>query len=240
MHEPTATVRVRRGRRALTQVCGLAALLGAALLLMPGCNPLQVLAYFIAPDSIEPPQCPLTVKGKDVKVLVIAAYASTLPSDPALMRSDWDLCARLTRLLEERYKENKDRVKIIPPTQVKTYMNGKPGWRELPPQDVGKHFDADWVINLEIESISLYDHGSHNFFYQGTAEIQVTVTDVHKPVGEGTVFDEPYQVKYPKSNPMERGEMSPQKFREKFIDRIARDLTQYFASHEPREKYSSD
>ena len=103
-----------------------------------------------------------------------------------------------------------------------------------------KHFDADWVINLEIGSISLYEPNSKHFFYHGSAEIQVTVTDVHKPVGEGTVFDETYQLEYPKSNPMERTEMSPQKFREKFIDRIARDLTQYFAAHEPREKYSSD
>jgi hypothetical protein len=240
MHEPTATVRVRGERWALTRVGGLVALLAAALLLMPGCNPIQVLAYFIAPDSIEPPQCPLTVKGKDVKVLIIAAHAGPLPPDVALMRSDWDLSARLTRLLEERYKENRDRVKIIPPTQVKTYMNAQPRWRELPPQDIGKHFDADWVINLEIGSISLYEKGSANFFYHGKAEIQVTVTDVHKPVGEGTVFDETYQLEYPKSHPMEKGEMSPQKFREKFIDRIARDLTQYFAAHEPREKYSSD
>src|SRR5437764_4012017 len=170
MHEPTRAVR-GRGGWALTRVCGLVALLGAALLLMPGCSPLQVLAYFIAPDSMEPPHCTLTNKGKDVKVLIIAAHAGPLPSDPALMRSDWDLSGRLTRLLEERFKENKDRVKIIPPTQVKNYMNAQPRWRELPPQDVGKHFDADWVINLEIASISLSDRSSRNFFYHGKAEI---------------------------------------------------------------------
>jgi hypothetical protein len=240
MHEPTATVRIKGGRWTLAHASGLVALFGAALLLMPGCSPLQVLAYFLAPDSMEPPQCLLTLKGKDAKVLIIAAHAGPLPSDPALMRSDWDLSARLTRLLEERYKANNDRVKIVPPTQVKTYMNAQPRWRELPPQDVGKHFDADWVINLEIGSISLYERSSANFFYHGTAEIQVTVTDVHKPVGEGTVFDETYQLEYPKSHPLEKTEMSPQKFREKFIDRIARDLAQYFAAHEPRDKYNPD
>ena len=237
MHEPTATVRGRGGRWALAHPWRLAALLVVAFLLTLGCNPIQTIAYFIAPDSIEPPKCQLAVKGKDVKVLLIATLPGPLPSDPALMRSDWDLSARLTRLLEERYKENKDRVKVVPPSQVKNYMNSHPRWRELPPQDIGKHFDADWVINLEIMSISLFDRSSANFFYHGNAEIQVTVTDVHKPIGEGEVLSEPYQLEYPKSHPLERSEMSIPKFREQFIDRIAKDLAQYFAAHEPRDKY---
>jgi hypothetical protein len=242
MHEPTGTVRPRggRGRWALEHPWRLAALLVAVFVVTLGCNPIQTIGYFIAPDSIVPPTCPLTIKGKDVKVLIIAAHAGPLPSDPALMRSDWDLSGKLTQILEEHYKENKERVKVIPPSQVKTYMNGHPRWRELPPQDIGKHFDADWVINLEIASISLFDRSSANFFYHGNAEIQVTVTDVHKPVGEGTVFDEPYQLEYPKSHPMERGEMSVQQFRAKFIDRLAKDLSQYFAAHPPREKYDSN
>jgi len=242
MHEPTGrTVRLGGGgRRALKHPWRLAGLFVAAFALTLGCNPIQTIGYFCAPDSIEPPTCPLAVKGKDVKVLLIAAHAGPLPSDPALMRSDWDLNARLTHLLEDHYKENNDRVKVIPPSQVKNYMNSHPRWRELPPQEVGKHFDADWVINLEIMSISLFDRASANFFYHGNAEIQVTVTDVHKPVGEGGVFEESYQLEYPKSHPLERGEMSVPRFREKFVDRIAKDLARYFAAHPPRDKYDPD
>jgi hypothetical protein len=218
----------------------LAALLGAAFLLTLGCNPIQTIGYFCAPDSMEPPKCPLAVKNKDIKVLIIAAHAGPLPSDPALMRSDWDISARLTHLLEEHYKENKDRVTVIPRSQVKNYMNAHPKWHELPPQDVGKHFGADWVINLEIASISLFDRSSANFFYHGKAEIQVTVTDVHKPVMEGTVWEDSYQVDYPKGHPMERSEMSVPSFRQRFIERIAKDLAQNFASHPPRDKYDPD
>jgi hypothetical protein len=238
MHELTRAVRPGRGPGKFA--AHLLALLGVALCAAPGCSPLQVLAYFISPDSMEQPKCKLTIPGKDAKLLIIAAHAGPLPSDPALMRSDWDISTRLTRLLEEHYKGNKDRVTVIPPSQVKTYMNRHPKWRELPPQDIGKHFEADWVINLEIGSISLFERSSANFFYHGSAEIQVTVTDVHKPVGEGTVFDEPYQLDYPKGHPMERGEMSIPSFRSRFIERIAKDLAQYFAAHEPRDKYDPD
>jgi hypothetical protein len=240
MHELMRAVRPAGGRWAPAQRWRLAALLGAAFLLTLGCNPIQTIGYFCMPDSMEPPKCLLAVKNKDVKVLIIAAHAGPLPSDPALMRSDSDISTRLTHVLEERYKENKDRVKVIPPSQVKTYMNAHPKWRELSPQDIGKHFDADWVINLEISSISLFDRSSANFFYHGSAEIQITVTDVHKPVGEGTVFDEPYQLEYPKGHPMERSEMSIPSFRQRFIERITKDMAQFFAAHPPRDKYDPD
>ena len=240
MHEPTRrVVRSGGGRRALKHPWRLAALFVAAFLLTLGCNPIQTIGYFCAPDPMEQPTCPLAVKGKEVKVLIIAAHAGALPADPALMRSDWDLAGRLTQLLEAMYKENKDQVKVIPPSQVKNYMNANPRWNEQTPQVIAKHFDADKVINLEINSISLYDRGSANFFYHGNADIQVTVTDAHKPRGEGEVFSQDYQLEYPRSHPMEKMEMGPNQFRAKFIDRIAKDLSQYFAAHPPREKFDS-
>jgi hypothetical protein len=215
----------------------LAMLLGALILLV-GCSPLQLAAFIFAPDSLEPAKCPLVIDGKEAKVVILAAHASTVPSNPMLMRADWDLGWRLTQLLEERYKENKERVKIIPPSQVKNYMNKHPHWRELPPQEVGKAFEADWVINLEINSISLFDR-NRNFFYHGSADIAVTVTDVHKPIGEGEVFSYPYQVEYPKS-PMEVTEVNAPQFRAQFIERIAKDMARWFAAHQPREKYDSE
>ncbi len=204
-----------------------------------GCNPLTNLAFLLAPDSQEQPKCVLTIPGKESTVVIFSTFGGPLPSNPMLIDTDWQLSYRLTQLLDELYKANKDRVKIVRPTQVKGYMNSHPKWRDQTPQDLGKHFAADFVINLEINNISLYDQKSANFFYHGNVDISVTVVDVSKPVGEGLIWEDVYQIEYPKG-PLEISEMSPGKFRQKFMDHIARELSQYFAAHEPREKYNAD
>jgi hypothetical protein len=226
--------------RAVSHPWRLVGLLTAVGVLTLGCNPLQLAGFLLSPDAMEPPERPLAVEGKDVKVVIVAAHAGSLPADPVLMSSDWELAVRLTRMLEERFKENKDRVTVISPSMVKSYKNSHPRWNEQPPQTIGKHFDADWVVNLEINSISLFDRSSANFFYHGNADISVTVTDVHKDVNEGQVWELPYQLEYPRSRPLERSEMGVMQFRSKFLDRIAKDMTQFFASHPPREKYDSE
>jgi hypothetical protein len=215
----------------------LAVLLGALILLM-GCSPLQMAAFLFAPDPSEPPECSLVIPGKEAKVVILSVYANEPPADPRLMQVNWDLGWRLTQMLEERFKENKDRVKIVSPNQVKKYMNAHPRWRDLPPQEIAKDFDADWVINLEINSISLFDR-NRNFFYHGSADITVTATDGHKPVGEGEAFSRPYQIEYPKS-PMEVTEVNVGTFKQRFLDRIAKDLSQWFATHPPRDKFNSE
>jgi hypothetical protein len=218
----------------------LAGLVLGAVVLGIGCNPLKMCYFIFEPDPIAPPKCPIACSGKDVKLVILTAHAGPLPTSPQLMRADWDLSWRLTQLLEERYRENKDRVTIVSPTQLKNYQNSHPGWRSLPPQEIGKHFKADYVLNLEINTIRLADRLNEKFLYQGFADITVTVTDVHKPVGEGEVFSFPYAVEYPKSTPLEVTEMGRQQFQAKLIDRIARDLVLFFAAHPSREKYNSD
>jgi hypothetical protein len=212
------------------------ALLLAALGLTVGCSPFTLLGLLFSAGHLEQPDCPLTIDGKESKVVIVAAHAN-LPSNPALIPADWELTYKLTQILEARYKENGDKVKIVSPMQVKGYMSKNPRWREATPQEIGKHFGADYVVNLEIESISLYEKGSANFFYKGSAVISVTVTEVAKPVGEGQKWECPYQIAYPTGGIQEINEMSPGTFRTKFIDRIAKDMAKFFAAHEPSEKY---
>jgi hypothetical protein len=243
MHRQARAETVRgeggRGPRGIQHPWRLAALLAAAVGITAGCSPLQILGFIFSSDLTQAPKCPLTVPGKEAKVVIIAAHADTLPSNPLLMQTDKDLAGRLTRILEERYKETKDKIKLVSPLELKNYMNKNPRWRDATPQEIGKHFGADWVINLEINSISLLDQKSMGFFYHGSADIQVTVTDAHKPVGEGQKFEDDYHLEYPK-NPVERTEVSLQAFRAKFIDRMAKDLAQYFASFPPEDRYNQD
>ncbi len=218
------------------------AVLVLGVVALGGCNPLMLAALF-APDSVIPPRCPLTINGKEAKVVILCYHAKAAPSSPALSRADWDVGWRLNQVLQERFKENKDRVTIVPPNQVRTYQNKDPRWREKSPQEIGQHFGADFVLTLEIHNLRLVDDqpGNRNFFYKGHAEISVTVTNVHKEDGEGEVFADEYVSDYPRSgNPVEVTEVSESQFKARLIDRVARDLAQMFAAHPPRDKYNAE
>src|SRR5262245_14864111 len=168
----------RRWRLAVAAVLGLAAL--------GGCNPLMMFAFMFPADNKAPPACSLALDGKESRVAILAYFAGGGPSDPALSGADFSLTTRLYQLLTERFKENKDRVTIVPPNQVRNYQNSNPRWRDKSPQKIGEKFAADFVVTLEIQDLRLSDGtpGTHRFLYQGHAEISVTVTDVHKDNGE--------------------------------------------------------
>jgi hypothetical protein len=175
---------------------------------------------------------PLTIPGKEAKVVIVPTFTDGPPPNALLMRTDRDLAALLTRLLEERYQESKEKVKVVSQRELRDDMNRNPRWRDVPSGEIGKHFHADWVIDLEIGSITLLDPKDSSFLYRGTADIQITVTDARKPIGEGLVWEKSYYLDYPR-DPRERSEMAPATFRGRFLERIAGDLAEFFTAHTP-------
>jgi hypothetical protein len=236
----TETVRGEGGRKPprVRHPWRLAALLAAAVGVTAGCSPLQLLGFWFSSDLSQQPKVALTIPGKDAKVLVVATHAGELPGHPLLMQADRDLANRLTRMLEERYKENKDRVKVVSPAEWKIYTNKHPRWSDKSPQKIGKDFNADWVIHLEINSLSMIDRRTRGF-YHGTAEIAVTLTDVRKPDGEGLRFDDFYRLDFPRT-PVEVSDVPPAIFLGRFLDRIAKDLAQNFATFPEQDKHNME
>jgi hypothetical protein len=222
----------------------LAAVLVLGVAALGGCNPFMLAAFMFPMDRTIPPKCPLTVEGKDSKVLILCYHAGQPPSDPALNQADWNLGWRLNQVLQERFKENKDRVTLVTPNQVRTYKNKDLRWHEKTPQEIGRHFDADYVVTLEIHNLRLFDDqpGARNQgFYKGHAELAITVTDVHKPEGEGEVFADEYVTDYPRSQAIVGvTEVNAPQFRTRLIDFLARDLAQLFTAHPPRDKFGSE
>ncbi len=130
-------------------------------------------------------------------------------------------------------------MKIVTPSQLKNYKNSHPKWREQSPQEIGKYLHADYVISLEINELRLQNRLDAKFFYHGRADIDITVTDVHKPAGEGEKWSCPYSLEYPRA-PVDVNETSASQFRARLLDRICKDLVQFFAAHPPGDKYNSD
>jgi hypothetical protein len=217
------------------------ALLLALIVLNIGCSPIIMMNFLLAPwmDDKITPVYPLACKDKEIKV-AIAAHHATLELRPELAEMHQLVAARLAQHLELRFKENKEKVKVVPPTLVRSYQTNQQGGY-VSPEEIGKHFQADYVIALEMEGLSLYEKGSREQLYRGHAEVQVKLVDVRKPAGEGERFDKTMRWDYPSvQRYIDANEMSWGQFRSQFVDRIAKDLSQLFAAHPPRERYESD
>jgi hypothetical protein len=207
-----------------------------------GCD-MATLSYFLIPwaDDKEPAECKLTPpKGKKETTVIIMASFAHLETRPEFQTVDKDLSDRVAGELKKRAEANKDKIKIIPYYQVKSYLNKELDPHLLDKREIGKHFQADYVINLEINSISLFE-GSYRQLFRGTTEIDVTVFDVNQPSGEGPIFENIYHTEYPSHGPLDAGGgNSVALFRSAFLNRLGKDLSRYFQPYPHDEKSDFD
>src|SRR6266540_1521108 len=130
--------------------------------LSAGCN-MMALPYFLGLPGFEgkhDAKCKLASddKEKEVKVLILASTG--METRPEFMRVDRDLAGMVAANLREGFKKNKEKVTLVPNSQVEKYKDDHPNWRRLDPMEIGKHFQADYVIDLEVNKITLYEPGS--------------------------------------------------------------------------------
>src|SRR5262249_158792 len=141
---------------------------------------------------------------------------------------DRELSRMVAMQLQEGFKKNEEKVAIVPISQVEKYKDEHPNWHSMDSEEIGKHFRADYVINLEINSISLYEPGSSNTLYRGRTSISVNVADVHSP-SEGPKFSHEYICEYPRARgPVPAGDSNPAQFRQLFLTVVARELSWLF------------
>lgn len=204
-----------------------------------GCDPIQMLSFIAYPvneNNQDPKLCSLTIEGKESKVLFLAAHEDVMPANLAFRDAHRELTRLLVRMLEERYKEGQDKIKIVPVSQVFNYMDNHTHWVTESKQDLGKHFGADFVVFLELGPMSIWEKGSNSTLYRGNVEIRMSVFDVHQPEGETLVHSDVYSCTFPTSCPMDATELSQDGFKLRFMDRIAKELVPYFAPHPSRDK----
>jgi hypothetical protein len=206
-----------------------------------GCNP-AAMSYFLlfGKEDKNEPDCQIAVKGKEVKLVIVTAFAG-LETRPELAQVDQELAERLAQVLKKRFQENKEKVAVVSPNQVKLFQSKHPDWREWPMRDIGKHFSADYVLSLEINTMSLYEKGSFNRLYHGQTEIALTVTDVAKPAGEDKKWDGMYATIYPNARgPIDAEGSSVVQFRMLFLNHVAKDISKRVTAYPNDERYMTD
>ena len=209
-------------------------------LLSSACDPLM-LSYFliVGLDPKRDPECLIFKNRKDSKVVILAS-APVDTQLAAFVHADRELYYLFAQQLQANIAACKDKIRIAAPAKVLKYLEDHPNWQALDPADIGKDLDADYVIYLEIDKLSLYEEGSRNELFRGKAEIAVKVFDCTKP-GEPPVFQKEYATVYPRSKgAIPVSDTSLQAFKFSFMKRVSTDLSWLFAGHSTTDDYTCD
>jgi hypothetical protein len=213
-----------------------AALILGIVVLSIGCSPLEALYFLWPSDPKFPPECSLVDKGKKETKVVILASASLADPRPETFGAEQDLAERLCQVLTKRYADDHEHVKFVPPYRVRDYNNQNPSQT---PYEVGKHFEADRVVYLEISKLELYQRGSGRQLFSGHMEMTVTVTDMSKDREEGPYRKE-YIQDFPRTGPICADGNNPALFRSTFLDHVAKDLSRTFTSYTTDDRLEHD
>ncbi len=214
------------------------ALLMGGVALVIGCNP-ATLAYFLIPWVEDKVPARVKLAGdKEVTVVVMSSFGY-LETHPEHQNVDQHLGECFAYALKKRFDANKDKIKIVPLAKVRSFVNSKSiDGKLVDKHEVGKHFQAEYVIALEITKMGLYEFRSPQLL-RGNAEISWTVFDLKQPQDEAVMAEDIYRIEYPTRGPIDAGNSSVMQFRTMFLNRIGRDLSRIFAAH-PSDERSKD
>lgn len=213
-----------------------------ALFTGTGCNPILLLAYlFNNNDPKIKADFPLKPREKhekeEVKVVVLTSSVPGL--SPDMIGVDRLVAVEFIQQLEKRCQENEEKVKVLKSQPVDAYKRENPDWRRQSPYDIGKHFKADYVIDIEVLDITLFDPGSRELM-KGRARVKVGVYDLAKPLKDPAYDPPEYNFDFPRGREVPMHEMSLNTFRQQFIKRMAQDLILPYTAHTTNQKLNID
>jgi hypothetical protein len=162
------------------------------------------------------------------RVVIIATHNDI--DDSAMFRDAKDVLTRqLISQMEGRFTEHKDKVKLVPSSKVQADLNNHPDWATQSKREIGRHFNADYVIFLEMGPMGMYEKGSNFLLYRGNVNIRIAVVDVYQDEGDGLIYEKYYTCTYPQHGPEDAGCLSAAQFRCRFLEHIVKDLLREFA-----------
>jgi hypothetical protein len=206
----------------------------ALLLAVSGCD-LGSMLYFLMPEPKTEPEMRRLAsedKNKEVRVAILVSSRG-LETRPELIQADRQLAEALARQLQAACADNQERIAILAPRKVEDFKSSHPKWAEMKPADIGKYFKADYLIDVEINSIGLYENNPAFGLFRGSIEMHVALIDANRPDEVPDQCEE--QLKYPSDahGPQNAFDGSVAQFRQKFLDFVAKRLSWKWTGHRP-------
>ncbi len=206
-----------------------------------GCNPLNLAAFIFAREDKVPAPKPLSFDKegpkKDKEEVVIALLPQVAPGSngPQFANFSNELADKLTKILPEMAKENKDKrkVRVISSTQVDKFKMANPNWKRMGAGEIGEKLGADFVLEIWLDKLRLYQPGSQNNIYEGRAEVMVSIYEVGG-TGEADLKDKyPLSFAYPRGLVRSADAISESSFKVQFIENLAMEIARMHVDHKP-------
>ena len=198
-------------------------LLGLVLALLPltGCNMVAAFDYII---NGEPTIDPEFTQLEDAKVVVVCYV-------PAKFRYsfdsvDTDIAKKLSRLLQEKV----DDIEVVESDLVASWLDQHANWSDV--TEIGKEFQADYVVFADIQEFSIYEENSPNM-YRGRSYVDIRVYDV-KNDGD-IIYEIDLESLYPLGRPIPVGEKREKSFRREYVVRLSDEIGRHFYPYIPGE-----
>lgn len=200
--------------------------LGATLAIASsGCavNMLSLPYFLFVGEQMVPPKVKLVEKKKDKKKLLVLSYANS--------GLQWGFDAiddELTALLIQEISQAENRLEVIPERTVREWRDVNAGWADKSLQEIGDHFDVDYVLFIECADFQL-NEGKNQYLLKGKTKVSVKVHDVNK---KQIIYETDYLRSYPRERVVSINDVqSEDQFRKSFLRRIAKELSWYVAPH---------
>lgn len=213
-----------------------------------GCSPLNVIGFIFAHPEKQPAPFPLTFDKdspkKDKEEVVVLILPQLAPGTKAeFVTADRDLASKLAKALPEQLKENKEKklkMKVISPTQVDKFKMANPQWKQMSAGEIGKKLGADFVLEIYMDKMRLYQQGSLNQIYEGRAELSVTVYEVGAEESgfKGRYPDPekyPLSFSFPRTGVRDASSMSESEFKKQFLENLTAEIVRFHVASQPND-----
>ncbi len=206
------------------------------IILAIGCNPLATTAFLFHRDTKVPAECQLSYKEgpkKNKEEIVVALFVSQGTGQSfEFAGADGQIASELWKRLPEMAKENKQKLVVVAPKDVNKFKMSNPNWKLMPQCEWGKKLGADFVLDIHLDKMTMFQPGSQNQLYEGRAEVSVDTYDVDAGPGEPK-YNYVLPFSYPKTGFLDATSIPLGKFRKDFIEHLAVEIVQKHVDFKP-------
>lgn len=179
-----------------------------------GCQQFVIISYLLhGPPSIEPDFDAETGESMSVPEVTVAVVCFT-PTElkwkfPQL---DEQVATHVAHRLGQNY------IEMIHPDYVKAWVDEHPDWEKA--EEIGKAFNTDYVIEIELADFSLYE-GASTTLYRGRTEAYVHVIKIDEEGYADRIFTKEIDFAFPTQVPRSSSELSLGEFRKEYLSRLS-------------------
>lgn len=211
-----------------TRLCVATLLLASLMMSASGCAQFVLIGYLLGgPPSIEPDFDAMTGESMQdpEKIVAVVCYA------PTELKWDFeDIDAEVAKFVSFRLGEHN--IRIVHPDVVRAWLDENPDWEQ--PEEIGREFEADYVIEVELTAFSLFEKDS-TVLFRGRTEAYINVVSMDDTGDGDKIYTKELNSVFPTQIPRSIQDGSYLSFKREYLSRLSEEIGWLFY-----ERYNGD